>query len=91
LDYVCGLSVPQLIILESNLRKICDAENGVEAKNNEEKNVSNRIAYGATIRMLQEKTGRKEFSLTELMNPEQTIRMANGKDNKSNSRSPRKG
>jgi len=32
------------------------------------------MAFGNTIKMLEEKTGRKEFTMQEIMNPAKTIK-----------------
>lgn len=69
-----SLTIPQVKILEKYLYKICKAEAGQDEANEKEKHKANRMAFGQTIKMLQEKTGRKEFTMQEMMNPAQTIK-----------------
>jgi hypothetical protein len=67
------MTIPQIMIFEKNLNKICKAEAG-------EKDTSMNIAANAntealkgTLQMLKEKTGRSTFTIIELMNPKQTL------------------
>jgi hypothetical protein len=70
-----NLTIPQIKILEKNLTKICKAEAGEkDTSSGNEEAVANRLAWGSTIRMLEEKTGRKQFSLVEIMNPAKTLK-----------------
>jgi len=57
-------------MLEKNLNLICKIEAG-EAK---EDSRDNTIATEATVRMLTERTGKKEFTLEEILNPLATIK-----------------
>lgn len=84
LEYVCGLTIPQIKILESNLSKILKAENGTDKSSNtnavpdsnsvdDNKNKANRLAFGDTVRMLKKKTGKESITLAEMMDPAGTI------------------
>lgn len=67
------LTIPQIKILEKYLYKICKAEAGQDDTEEKEKHKANRMAFGQTIKMLKEKTGRDNFTLQEIMNPPETI------------------
>lgn len=87
IDYVCSLTIPQIVILEENLRKICEAEGGKESSSSgrsSEENEGNRLAFGETVKVLKKETGRKEFTLQEIMKPAETIKKY-GNNSKSNS------
>jgi hypothetical protein len=79
-EYILGLTIPQIRILLYNLFKILKAEAGSSEKSDNsnkydaDKNIANRTAFAATLKMLKEKTGRNEFTLEEIQNPAQTIK-----------------
>lgn len=77
LDYVLDLTVPQIKILESNLSRICKMEAGKEDED-VEKVTANTLALTGTIEMLKKETGRDNFSMSEIMNPSETIRKYRG-------------
>ena len=70
-----GLTIPQIRILESNLNRICKAEAGKEDNEMEDReNLANRMAFGGTLQMLKEKTGKESFTLQELSDPAGTLK-----------------
>ena len=76
LDRVLDLTLPQIEILRDQLEKICKAEAGekdTDYVNPDIRENYNRI-YGDLIKTLQEKTGKKAFTLKELNNPAETIK-----------------
>ena len=72
MDSVLDFTIPQIKILEHNLYKICKAEAGKDESEESQPN-ANQIAFGATVKMLTERTGRKEFTIQEIMDPAGTI------------------
>ena len=71
--------------MEHNLARICRLEAGKAGKDGKseepdmsgvgtDKALGNRMAFAATLSMLKEKTGRKEFSMQEMMDPMGTIK-----------------
>ena len=70
-----SLTIPQVVTLQKNLQEILKAESGKEDE--KEKEELNTEGYGSVLKMLQEKTGRTEFTLPELMNPNQTLERYN--------------
>ena len=76
------MTIPQLQILGRNLEKINKAENGKDEEGKpiksdeieEDKYLVNRQAFGNTVRLLKERTGRKKFTQKEVLDPEGTIR-----------------
>ena len=80
LSYVTNLTIPQIKILEKNLSKILRAEAGEKDvdggldRADTEKYLANRIAFGETLKMLKEKTGKDKFTMAELTNPAETIK-----------------
>lgn len=77
LDAVLNLTVPQMMILQNQLMRICRAEAGEKDPGEDvpmETREGNAKAWGGVIKMLQEKTGQKAFTFKELMDPVATIR-----------------
>jgi hypothetical protein len=59
------------------LEKILRAETGKEeGKGFEGKGINNRIAFGATVRMLKDKTGQDKVALKDVYKPTQAIKQA---------------
>jgi hypothetical protein len=72
---VLNLTIPQIRMLEKNLYRICKAEaGGKEEEVQEDKNGVARESVGYTVRRLKEKTGRDNFTMQEVLNPDQTIK-----------------
>jgi hypothetical protein len=75
---VIAMTLPQLSMLEESLVKINEAEYPSKDKHSDQPNQSdaqaNTLAIGATLKLLQDRTGRKTFSLQELNDPAGTIR-----------------
>ena len=73
LEYVLSLTIPQITILEHGLAKILRAEAGKDEDGAESGAEANTLALEGVVKMLIERTGRKNFTMEEIMNPEQTI------------------
>ena len=76
IDEVMDLTVPQLMLFEKELVKFIKAENGVKDEDRGKNVDANRLAFGATAKMLKEKTGKDKISLRDVMQPEQALKKA---------------
>lgn len=74
---VLDLTIPQFQILNECLVKICKAESGEKEKapdGSSGENMGQRRAMAETVKMLIAKTGRKKFTIDEVLNPAETIK-----------------
>lgn len=71
MDEVLDFTIPQLIIFNKHLESFLKAEGGKDAGSSAS---NNSKSFGATVKMLKEKTGKDNFSLIEVLNPAETIK-----------------